>query len=79
MIEGRRIGPNRLRQIRKEQHISQAALAVRSGVSEPTQVKIELHDWIPSYAVQLRLAEALGVTITDIWPPADDELVAVPA
>jgi DNA-binding XRE family transcriptional regulator len=59
---------NRLRALRLERNLVQAELAVRARCSPGTVGAAERYGYRPSAAICQRLARALRVKITDIWP-----------
>ena len=61
-------GTNRLRELRKEQGLALWGLAARTGVSASTLSAIERWDYLPTPPVRQRIAEALGVEASAIWP-----------
>jgi putative transcriptional regulator len=69
MAEGLR---NRLRELRAEHDLTQAALAEQVGVSRKTINTIENGVFIPSTLLALKLARALGRPVEDIFA-LDDE------
>ena len=69
MAEGLR---NRLRKLRAERDLTQAALAEQVGVSRKTINTIENGVFIPSTLLALKLARALGRPVEEIFA-LDDE------
>ena len=69
MAEGLR---NRLRELRAERDLTQAALAEQVGVSRKTINTIENGVFIPSTLLALKLAGALGRPVEEIFA-LDDE------
>ena len=69
MAEGLR---NRLRELRAERDLTQAALAEQVGVSRKTINTIENGVFIPSTLLALKLARALGRPVDEIFA-LDDE------
>lgn len=63
-----RVAANNLRAIRKQQKLSQTALAIIAEVGQPTIVSIEKYNWVPGYKVRTKLALALDVSASTIWP-----------
>jgi transcriptional regulator with XRE-family HTH domain len=59
---------NRLRALREERGLAQYGLAVLARTSPTTILAIERYGHNPGDAVQQRIAQALGVSINDIWP-----------
>ena len=58
---------NRLKVMRAERDLSQAALADRVGVSRQTINAIETGKYDPSLSLAFDLAELFGVTIEDLF------------
>jgi len=58
---------NRLRVLRAEHRMSQAELALRTGVSRQTILSIESGTTVPSTLLAFKIAKALGVPVTDIF------------
>ena len=58
---------SRLAQIRTERHITTAALAKKSGVSQSTITRIENNMEDPRLLTLVAIARALHVTITDLY------------
>ena len=58
---------NRLRELRAEQDLTQAALAERIAVSRKTINTVENGVFVPSTVLALKLARALGCTVEDIF------------
>ncbi len=63
---------NKLKEIRRARKMPQQALAVLAGVSPSLLVMIERWSYHPSEPTCRRLAAALDVLPSDIWP----ELIA---
>jgi lambda repressor-like predicted transcriptional regulator len=61
-------GINRLRALRNEQGLALWGLAARAGVSASTLSAIERWDYLPTPPVRQRIADALGVDASAIWP-----------
>ncbi len=59
---------NRLKEFRRERELALWGLAARSGVSASTLSAIERWDYVPTLPVRQRIAEALGVEASAIWP-----------
>lgn len=62
---------NRLRDLRSERDLTQAALAERVGVSRKTINTVENGVFIPSTLLALRLARALGCPVEAIFSLED--------
>lgn len=58
---------NRLRELRAERNLTQAALAELVGVSRKTINTIENEVFVPSTLLALKLARALGLTVEDLF------------
>jgi putative transcriptional regulator len=58
---------NRLRELRADHDLTQAALAERVGVSRKTINTVENGIFVPSTTLALRLARALGCAVEDIF------------
>lgn len=58
---------NRLRDLRTERELTQAALAERVGVSRKTINTVENGVFVPSTILALKLARALGCTVESIF------------
>lgn len=58
---------NRLRELRAERDLTQAALAERVGVSRKTINTVENGIFVPSAALALKLARALGCPVEAIF------------
>lgn len=66
-----------VRRLRRERGLTQSELGVRAGVSPTTVSLIERQDdYNPAPRVKRRLAEALGVSISTLWPTVEAEAVA---
>jgi transcriptional regulator with XRE-family HTH domain len=65
---------NRLRQLRRSQELPIYGLAVRASVSPTIVSSIERFDYRPGPKVRARLAQALGVSESDIWPEQPPEV-----
>mgnify|MGYP003578289568 FL=1 len=64
MAEGRR---NMLGELRAERDLTQAALAELVGVSRKTINTIENGVFVPSTLLALKLAQALGLKVEDLF------------
>ena len=71
MPEGLR---NRLRELRAERDLTQAALAELVGVSRKTINTIENGVFVPSTLLALKLAQALGLKVEDLFSLDRDEV-----
>jgi putative transcriptional regulator len=58
---------NRLRALRAERDLTQAALAELVGVSRKTINTVENGIFVPSAALALRIARALGRPVEDVF------------
>lgn len=58
---------NGVRQSRRMQDLTQAALADLVGVSRQTIVSIEAGDYSPSVHLALRIAVVLGTTVEELF------------
>lgn len=81
--------PERLRALRVERDLTQADLARRVGVAQPMISRLESGTAAPSVRMLQKLAQALGVTTTDLldtgvaldrrtWPKALTEFIDDP-
>jgi putative transcriptional regulator len=61
----------RLRDLRAERELTQAALAERVGVSRKTINTVENGVFVPSTTLALKLAQALGCQVEDIFSLED--------
>lgn len=59
---------NRLREIRKGKGLAGMGVAARAGVSHATVIAIEKHSYLPVEITRRKIADALGVSESDIWP-----------
>ena len=62
---------NRLRELRSERDLTQAALAELVGVSRKTINTVENGVFVPSTLLALKLARALGCAVEDVFSVAD--------
>ena len=62
---------NRLRELRAEQDLTQAARAERVGVSRKTINTVENGGFVPSTILALQLARALDCRVEDIFTLAE--------
>jgi DNA-binding XRE family transcriptional regulator len=61
---------NKLRALRQAQNLPLWGLAVRVGTSTSMLSAIECWNYKPRPALCQRIATALGVKVSDIWPEA---------
>ena len=59
---------NQLREYRTKLGIRQQELAVRAGVSPALLVAVERYGHLPGADVRARIAAAMGVSETTLWP-----------
>lgn len=72
--------PARLRELRTAAGLTQAGLAEKSGLSQNGISHWEQGDRVPGIAQAIALAEALGVTVDDLFkPPATPRRQTSPA
>lgn len=64
---------NRLRELREQERLTQAALADRLDVSRQTVNALETGRYDPSLPLAFRLARLFGRPIEAIFQPDDDE------
>ena len=64
---------NQIRDLRREQGLSQEELARRCGVSRQTISLIERGDYSPSVTLALKLAKIFQVKVEDIFTYVEDE------
>lgn len=69
---------NRLEALRREKGMAQRGLTALSGVSAGTISAVEKWGYRPAPDTQRRIAEALGVAVSDIWPEAAGEVSREP-
>lgn len=69
----------RVRERRQAMGLSQAELAARAGIARQTLVAIEAGRLVPSVAVALRLARALGCRVEDLFEGSEAMVAAEPA
>lgn len=62
------ISRNRLRELRCQRGLAQQAVAVAAGTNVPTIVAIERYGYVPQNDLRQRIAKAVGVEETAIWP-----------
>lgn len=63
---------NRLKVLRAEREWTQADLAERVGISRQAVISIEKYKYIPSLELAFKIAEAFGVSITDVFEHRED-------
>jgi transcriptional regulator with XRE-family HTH domain len=63
----------RLRQQRLAAELSQEELAARAGTTQSTVSQVELGNRRPDLDVQVALAEALAVPVTELFPRTVEE------
>jgi transcriptional regulator with XRE-family HTH domain len=68
---------NHLREARSGRGLTMWAVAARCRVNPSLLSGIERYDYLPSVAVRERIAAALGVEVSEIWPDADQGLTDV--
>jgi putative transcriptional regulator len=61
--------PNTIDTRLKELGISQAELARRIGIEQPTVSKLVKGMYQPGVTTAVRVALALGTTVENLWPP----------
>ena len=65
---------NRIKELRQGLGLSQTALSAAIQCTPPYLIFMEKHGYVPQAALRRRVAAALGVTETDVWP----DLVELP-
>jgi len=65
---------NRLRSFRQARGFAIYGLAVLAQCSPTTIGAVERWDYKPTLPVRTRLAQALGVALSDIWPEGAPEM-----
>ena len=69
--------PNNLRFYRQQKEgLTQARLASMAGISERYYQSLENEESEPKIALAQRLATALGVNVTDLFPLPEEETVS---
>ncbi len=68
---------NRLREMRLQQKLAQQAVAVRAGTNDATIVAIERYGYLPGADLRKRIAQAVGVEESDIWPELEAETAEI--
>lgn len=66
-----KIIPNRIKQLREKRGLTQRELAEKIGVSEQHMNKMENHNKPVTMTNAALIANALGVTLNDIFLPND--------
>lgn len=64
---------NKIRELRKQQKISQEELALAVGVTRQTITSIEVGKYIASLPLAFKIARYFGLTIEDIFEFVDEE------
>lgn len=64
---------NRIRELRKQQRISQEELALAVGVTRQTITSIEVGKYIASLPLAFKIANYFGLTIEDIFTFENEE------
>ena len=59
---------NKLRELRKAKGMAMLEWFAKSGVALNTIIAIEKYGYNPTANMKSRLAEALGLSVADIWP-----------
>jgi DNA-binding XRE family transcriptional regulator len=67
---------NRLRVLRQQRGWVQVQLAAKAHVSPQLISAIELYSYPPGLHIRQRIADALEVSVDDVWPPESQESVA---
>lgn len=62
----------RLREARQEAGLTQAQVAGRLGVARPNVARWESGAQLPRVDTALKLAEAVGKTVEQLWTPESD-------
>ena len=63
--------PNALRALRQARGLTILGVAVPAHTAPSTIVAIEKYDYVPGRSVKERLAAALSVAVSDVWPGDD--------
>jgi len=61
-------GNHRLREARTTANLALRGLTARSGVSATTLSAIERWGYLPAPETRSRIAAALGISISELWP-----------
>ena len=64
---------NNFRKLRKERGLTQVQVSLKARASLVTIGQVERQDHCPNLLVRRRLAKALGVKASEIWPSVDDD------
>ncbi len=64
---------NRIKRIRNSLGLSQDALAQKAGVSRPFLSTIETGSAVPTVKNAIKIAEALGVTVDELFAPDEED------
>jgi DNA-binding XRE family transcriptional regulator len=64
---------NKLRYLRSAKRMSLRELAVEAGISTSTLVAVEKYSYLPSQDIRTRIAVALGIRESLIWPVSESE------
>ncbi|MDE7366592.1 MAG: helix-turn-helix transcriptional regulator [Lachnospiraceae bacterium] len=64
---------NKIRELRKQQKISQEELALAVGVTRQTITSIEVGKYIASLPLAFKIARYFGLAIEDIFEFVDEE------
>jgi len=62
---------DRFRTARRRQQLVQVELAIKAGTAVGMISMIEKHGYRPGSDVRARLARALNVSATELWPPSE--------
>ena len=62
---------DRLKLLRKEKHLTQKDISIRSGIAEPTITKYETGKLNPKFETVQKLANALGVSVSALYGVSD--------
>lgn len=58
---------NRIRELRRERHISQELLAAAVGTTRQTIISLEAERYMASLALAYKIARYFGLTIEDVF------------
>ncbi|MBX3325174.1 MAG: helix-turn-helix transcriptional regulator [Nitrospira sp.] len=73
------MGDSILKSIRLAQGLPIAAVAVRARVGPGTIIAVERHGHVPTLQTKQKLAKALGVDVSKIWPLGNQSNPRTPA